>query len=70
MEMPEPNLSVFEAYGLIDFSSLSDYEAYRARLAAHPLHKKNADLLQRKGAVLSTQRSLIQRVEAAKETQL
>ena len=58
-----------EAFGMIDFSSLADYEAYRARLAEHPLHKKNADLLQRKRAVLSIQRSLIQRVEAAKETQ-
>jgi hypothetical protein len=56
-----------EAFGLIDFASLADYEVYRARLAEHPLHKKNAALLQSKRVVLSIQRSLIQRVESAKK---
>jgi hypothetical protein len=56
-----------EAFGLIDFPSLGEYEVYRARLAAHPLHRKNARLLANAGAVLSIQRSLIQRVESAKE---
>lgn len=58
-----------EAFGLIDFPSLAEYEIYRARLAAHPLHKKNAAALQSSGAVHSLQRSLIQRVEPAKELQ-
>ena len=58
-----------EAFGLIDFTSLAEYEVYRARLAAHPLHKRNAGALQSSGAVLSLQRSLIQRVEPAKEEQ-
>ena len=58
-----------EAFGLIDFTSLAEYEIYRAKLAAHPLHKKNAAILQSSGAVLSIQRSLIQRVESAKEPQ-
>jgi hypothetical protein len=57
-----------EAFGLIDFPSLAEYEVYRARLAAHPLHKENAGLLANAGAVLSVQRSLIQRVESARET--
>jgi hypothetical protein len=58
-----------EAFGLIDFPSLADYETYRARLADHPLHKINGGLLAKAGAVLATQRSLIQRVEPARETQ-
>ena len=54
-----------EGFGLIDFTSLAEYEIYRAKLAAHPLHKKNAALLESTGALLSIQRSLIQRVESA-----
>jgi len=53
-----------EALGLIDFPSLADYEIYRAKLAAHPLHKQYVEVLERSGALLSIQRSLIQRVEA------
>jgi len=53
-----------EAFGLIDFPSLADYEIYRAKLAAHPLHKQYVEALERSGALLSIQRSLIQRVEA------
>jgi hypothetical protein len=56
-----------EAFGLIDFPSLAEYEIYRAKLAAHPLHKRNAALLESKGAVVSIQRSLIQRVEPTEE---
>jgi len=56
-----------EAFGLINFPSLADYEVYRSRLAEHPLHKRNVALLESKGAVLSIQRSLIQRVEPAEE---
>lgn len=58
-----------EAFGLIDFPSLAEYEIYRAKLAAHPLHKKNVAVLQSSGVVLSTQRALIQRVESAQEPQ-
>ena len=52
-----------EAFGVIDFPSLAEYEIYRAKLAAHPLHKENVEALERTGALLSIQRSLIQRVE-------
>jgi hypothetical protein len=50
-----------EGYGLIDIP-LADYEAYRARLAAHPLHKQNAALLEQSGALVSTYRAFIQKV--------
>jgi hypothetical protein len=36
-----------EAFGVIDFASLAEYEIYRAKLAAHPLHKKNVETLER-----------------------
>jgi hypothetical protein len=58
-----------EGFGLIDFGSLAEYEVYRAKLAAHPLHKRNAALLESTGALLSLQRSLIHRVEPAMEPQ-
>ena len=52
-----------EAFGIIDFPSVSEYEIYRKKLAAHPLHKEYVEKLGRSGALLSIQRSLIQRVE-------
>ncbi len=60
--------STSEAIGLIDFPSLAEYEVYRGRLAAHPVHKQNVAELESTGVVLSTQRSLMQRAEAAKES--
>ena len=48
-------------YGLIDFASLADYEAYREALAANPLHVGNAAALGASGAVLSMERSFIRR---------
>jgi hypothetical protein len=56
-----------EAFGVIDFPSLAEYEIYRAKLAAHPLHIQYAGALERSGALLSIQRSLVQRVEPKKE---
>jgi hypothetical protein len=56
-----------EAFGLIDFPSLAEYEIYRAKLAAHPLHKKYVSVVQSSGALLAIQRSLIQRVEPSPE---
>jgi hypothetical protein len=52
-----------EGFGLIDFPSLAEYEAYRATLADHPLHKENVAELVKSGAVFSIYRALIQRVE-------
>jgi hypothetical protein len=56
-----------EAFGLIEFPSLAAYEIYRAKVAVHPLHKKYVAMLASTGALLSTQRSLIQRVESSPE---
>jgi hypothetical protein len=52
-----------KAFGIIDFPSLAEYEIYRAKLAAHPLHKQYVEAVEQSGALLSIQRSLIQRVE-------
>jgi hypothetical protein len=49
------------AYGLIDFLTLGSYEQYRKVLADDPLHKRNADELTRSGAVLSMERSIIEK---------
>ncbi|MGF6571112.1 uncharacterized protein (DUF1330 family) [Paraburkholderia sp. GAS333] len=49
------------AYGLIDFLTLASYEHYREALADDPLHMRNADELMRSGAVLSMERSIIER---------
>jgi hypothetical protein len=56
-----------EAIGLIDFPSLAEYEIYRAKLAAHALHKKYVEELQSTGALLAIQRSLVQRIEPSAE---
>ena len=52
-----------EALGLIDIPNLAEYEKYRRELAEDPSHKKNAARLEQGGAVLITNRSLIQRFE-------
>jgi hypothetical protein len=59
-----------EAIGLIEFPSLAEYEIYRAKLAAHPLHKKYVEVLEGTGALLSIHRSLVQRVESSPEPKL
>jgi hypothetical protein len=51
-----------EAYGLIDFATLSSYEQYRRALAIDPLHRKNAAELERSGVVVAMNRSIIERV--------
>ena len=56
-----------EAIGLIDFPSLAEYEIYRAKLGAHPLHKKYVEVLRSTGALLSVHRSIVQRVESSAE---
>jgi hypothetical protein len=50
-----------EACGLIDFDSLAAYEQYRAALAKDPAHKTNAATLEESGAIVSVNRSLVQR---------
>jgi len=58
-----------EAFGLIEFPSLAEYEVYRAKLAAHPLHKQYVETLERTGALLSIHRSLVERVQPKEEQQ-
>jgi hypothetical protein len=56
-----------EAIGLIEFPSLAEYEIYRAKLAAHPLHKKYVEVVESTGALLSIHRSIVRRVESSPE---
>lgn len=48
--------------GLIDLPSLVAYGEYRGKLAADPDHKKNVAQLERSGATVAMNRSLIRRV--------
>jgi|SRR5205085_4739646 len=52
-----------EAFGLVDFATLADYEVYRNALASDADHKKNVASLEQSGAVIAMNRSIIQRVE-------
>jgi hypothetical protein len=52
-----------EAFATIDVGTMADYEIYRARLAAHPQHQVNARRLEASGAVHSTYRAIVQKVE-------
>jgi|ERR1700691_5749588 hypothetical protein len=54
------------AYGLIDFLTLASYEQYRRALAEDPDHKKNAAELERSGAIVALNRSIIERVGTEK----
>jgi NIPSNAP len=55
------------AYGLIDFLTLAGYEQYRKALVDDPLHQRNADELTHSGAVISMERSFIERCGDGKE---
>ena len=51
-----------QALGLIDFSTLDDYATYRRALADDPDHKRNVAELERSGAIVAMNRSLIERL--------
>jgi len=53
-----------EALGLIDLPNMAAYEKYRNALANDSDHKKNATLLERSGAVMAMNRSIIQRFQS------
>jgi hypothetical protein len=55
--------SNFEAWGLIAFGSLADYEAYRARLKADPAARANFAFAQRERFIQREQRSFTEVVE-------
>src|ERR1700735_4799210 len=46
-----------------DVAPSSEYEAYRAKLAAHPKHQENVRKIEASGAIHSIYRAIIQRVE-------
>lgn len=52
----------YEAWGLIAFTSLADYEAYRARLKADPEGRANFEMAQRQRFILREERSFTEAV--------
>jgi hypothetical protein len=52
-----------EAFATIDVGTMAEYEVYRAKLAAHPRHQKNARKIEATGAIHSIYRAIIQRLE-------
>lgn len=52
-------------YGLIDFPSLASYENYRRVLEDDPDHRRNAAELERSGAIVAMDRSIIVRASEA-----
>lgn len=56
--------SNFEAWGLIAFASLADYEAYRMRLKADEEGRANFAFAQRERFILREQRSFTEVVDA------
>ena len=52
----------YEAWGLVGFDSLADYEAYRTRLKADPEARANFELAQRQGFILREERTFCEDV--------
>ena len=52
----------YEAWGLIAFASLADYEAYRARLKTDPEGRANFEMAQRQRFILREERSFTEAV--------
>lgn len=57
--------SNYEAWGLISFSSLADYEAYRMRLRADDEAQANFAFAQRERFIVKEERSFTEVVDAA-----
>src|ERR1700691_6633963 len=53
-----------EAFATIDVGTMAEYEAYRAKLAAHPKQQENARKVEASGAIRSIYRAIIMRVES------
>ena len=54
----------YEAWGLISFPSLADYEAYRARIKADPEGRANFAFAQEKRLILREERTFLEAVES------
>ncbi len=52
------------AYGIYNIASLAEYEAYRARLAAHPLGRQNYEFAQREKFLLREDRTFLKLASA------
>jgi hypothetical protein len=52
-----------EAFATIDVGTMAEYEVYRAKLAAHPRHQENARNVDASGAIHSTYRAIILKVD-------
>ncbi len=52
-----------DAFATIDVGTMAEYEAYRAKLAAHAKHQENARRVAESGAIHSVYRAIIQKVE-------
>jgi hypothetical protein len=52
-----------EAFATIDVGTMAEYEAYREKLAAHPMHQENVRKIEATGAIQSIYRAIIQRIE-------
>ncbi len=55
-----------EAFATIDVGTMSDYEIYRAKLAAHPKHQENVAKVEASGVIRSIYRAILQRIEPAR----
>lgn len=53
----------FEAWGLIGFESLAEYEAYRARLKADPEGRANFEFAQREKFIVRETRTFVQHLQ-------
>lgn len=51
------------AWGLIEFASLADYEAYRARLKADAAGRDNFAFARERAFILSEERTFVERVQ-------
>ncbi|HEY4358441.1 MAG TPA: NIPSNAP family protein [Acidobacteriaceae bacterium] len=58
-----------EAFATIDIGTMAEYEVYRAKLAAHPVHQENARKVEASGAIHSIYRAIIKKVEPAEAGQ-
>jgi hypothetical protein len=52
-----------EAFATIDVGTMAEYELYRAKLAANPMHQENARKIEASGTIHSVYRAIIQKVE-------
>ncbi|WP_457353297.1 NIPSNAP family protein [Roseateles sp. P5_D6] len=53
----------YEAWGLVGFDSLADYEAYRARLKADPEARANFEFAQKQRFILREERTFCEDVQ-------